>query len=195
MSLRAIDCWVNVSMGEQKPPEYLVRVKEDYFKGGDEFFRNIEPEQLIDEMDAAGVEKAVVSVPVTKPSAHALKFAAKYPDRCAYAANVGPTGKMKEVWELEALVRNEPVVMARVVPFGSDTLPAHTSAARSGSRVSVTSTCPSNTSIRIALMASSLPAAETCEPSLPTACNGSATIEWPLEARRRPLHQLHRSSS
>jgi hypothetical protein len=32
--VRAIDCWVNVTMGEQKPPEYPIRVKEDCFKGG-----------------------------------------------------------------------------------------------------------------------------------------------------------------
>ncbi len=43
MSVRAIDPWVNVNMGEQKPPDGLVRVKEDYFRGGDEFFRNIPP--------------------------------------------------------------------------------------------------------------------------------------------------------
>ena len=35
---RAIDCWVNVTMGEVEPPEYLRRVKEDYFKAGEEFF-------------------------------------------------------------------------------------------------------------------------------------------------------------
>jgi predicted TIM-barrel fold metal-dependent hydrolase len=32
---------------------------------------------------------------------------------------------MKEVWALEALVRSQPVVMARVVPFGTDTPPDH----------------------------------------------------------------------
>ena len=57
MTIRAIDPWVNVSMGEQKPPEYLIRVKEDYFKGGDEFFKNIEASALVEEMDACGVEK------------------------------------------------------------------------------------------------------------------------------------------
>ena len=125
MSVRAIDCWVNVTMGEQKPPDYLIRVKEDYFKGGDEFFKNIEPAELIAQMDEAGVEKAVLTVNVRNPSKHALGFAQKYPDRCAYAVNVAPTGKMNEVWELEALTRNEPVVMARAVPFGTDTPPGH----------------------------------------------------------------------
>ena len=33
MSVRAIELWVNVNMGDVAPPEYLVRVKEDDFKG------------------------------------------------------------------------------------------------------------------------------------------------------------------
>jgi len=126
MTLRAIDPWVNVSMGEQKPPEYLVRVKEDYFKGGDEFFKNIEVGPLIDDMDAAGVEKAILSVGAGKPSAHVLSFAEKHPDRFFFAVNLGPTGKMKEIWQLQALVANHPVVMARVVPFGIDRPPTDT---------------------------------------------------------------------
>jgi len=125
MSVRAIDCWVNVTMGEHAPPEYLVRVKEDYFKGGDEFFRNLEPQELVDQMDEAGVEKAVLTLDVRRPSKHALAFASRFPERCFFSANVAPTGRMDEVWELEALVRNEPVVMARAVPFGTDTPPGH----------------------------------------------------------------------
>jgi hypothetical protein len=92
MAIRAIDPWVNVNMGEQRPPEYLIRVKEDYFKGGDEFFKNIEVEQLIDDMDAAGVEKAILSIGARKPSPHSLAFAEKHPDRFAFAVNLGPSG-------------------------------------------------------------------------------------------------------
>jgi hypothetical protein len=47
MQLRAIDCWVNVHMGSTPPPEWLVRVKEDYFRAGDEFFRSIGVEELL----------------------------------------------------------------------------------------------------------------------------------------------------
>lgn len=125
LSVRAIDCWVNVTMGEQKPPDYLIRVKEDYFKGGDEFFKNLEPAALVDEMDAAGVAKCVITVAVGRPSPHAMRFAEQHPDRFAYAASLQPTGRMKEVWELEGFARNAPVAMARVVPFGTDTPPSH----------------------------------------------------------------------
>jgi len=30
---RAIDCLVNVDMGDKPQPDWMVRVKEDYFKG------------------------------------------------------------------------------------------------------------------------------------------------------------------
>ena len=45
--MRAIDGLVNVDFGDQaEQPEYMVRVKEDYFKGGDDFFRSPELEEL-----------------------------------------------------------------------------------------------------------------------------------------------------
>ena len=57
---RAIDCLVNVDMGDMKQPEWMVRVKEDYFKGGDSFFKSPELAELLDDMDANGVERAIL---------------------------------------------------------------------------------------------------------------------------------------
>jgi len=125
MSVRANDLWVNVNMGDVKPPEYLIRVKEDYFKGGDDFFKSLEPDSLIEEMDAAGVEKVVISISANHRDDRILQFAEKYPGRFFYAAGLEPTGRMDEVWNLEALVRDHPVVMARVVPFGTGLPPNH----------------------------------------------------------------------
>jgi len=125
MSVRAIDPWVNVNMGDQKPPEWLVRVKEDYFRGGDEFFQSISPEKLLADMDAAGVEKAILTLDVANPSDFVLGFARAAPGRIAFAAGVNPTRLMPELWALEALVKTQPVVMARVVPFMHDLAPTH----------------------------------------------------------------------
>ena len=61
---RAIDCLVNVDLGDQKQPEWMVRVKEDYFKGGESFFKSPELPELLDDMDAHGVERAIL---LTKP--------------------------------------------------------------------------------------------------------------------------------
>ena len=58
---RAIDLWVNVNMGAGIPPEFLQRVKEDYFKGGEDFFRSLSVDECLEQMDDAGVEKAVIS--------------------------------------------------------------------------------------------------------------------------------------
>ena len=125
MARRAIDPWVNVNMGEGEPPPWLIRVKEDYFKGGDEFLRNIAVDELLADMDEAGLEKAVLTLSVGHPSDHVLSFAAKHPNRFAYAVGLAPTGHMDEVWRLEELVRDLPVVMARVVPFQTDRPPTH----------------------------------------------------------------------
>ncbi len=123
MTMRAIDPWVNVSMGDAPPPEYLVRVKEDYFKGGDEFFQSLEADKLVAEMDDAGIEKAIVSVGIKSPDPRVLQFHKQHPGRFAYAVFVRPTGRMEEVWALEELVRDFPVVMARAVPFSTDRPP------------------------------------------------------------------------
>lgn len=123
MTIRAIDPWVNVNMGEQAPPSWLLRVKEDYFRAGSEFLANIEVDALVEEMDAVGLEKAVLTLSARRPSDHVLSFAAKQPERFAYAVGLEPTGRMDEVWRLEELARDLPVVMARVVPFQVDRPP------------------------------------------------------------------------
>ena len=47
MPPRAIDCWVNVHMGDFAPPAHLVRVKEDYLHGDSSFFRSFTPEERL----------------------------------------------------------------------------------------------------------------------------------------------------
>ncbi|MCS5638011.1 MAG: amidohydrolase family protein [Myxococcota bacterium] len=124
--LLAIDPWVNLSMlGGQAPPDWLVRVKEDYFKAGDDFLRELSADELIGQMDAAGVERAILSVSLETPQAAVLECVKHYPDRFSLAAVCDPTAHMKACWDLEALVADQPVVMARVVPFLHDLPPNH----------------------------------------------------------------------
>jgi predicted TIM-barrel fold metal-dependent hydrolase len=115
--LRAIDTWVNVNMGSRDRPEYLVRVSEDYFKRGEEMFQDISPAQLIEAMDAAGVEKAILSTTAERPSEHVLAFAEQHSDRFALSAQLDPRRGMKAIRALEAIVRDQPVVLARIMPF------------------------------------------------------------------------------
>ena len=122
----AIDPWVNLSMlGGQPPPDWLVRVKEDYFKAGDDFLRELSADELIAQMDAAGVERAVLSLSLEAPQSAVLDCVKQYPDRLFLAAVCDPTAHMKTCWALEEMQAQQPVVMARVVPFLHDLPPNH----------------------------------------------------------------------
>ena len=123
MATRAIDCWVNVNMGAARPADWLLRVKEDYFKGGDEFLQNISIEQMLELMDRVGLERAILSVDSRSPQEDVLAFPKAHPERFALAAAVDPRRGMQALWALEALVRDQPVAMARVVPFTYDLPP------------------------------------------------------------------------
>ena len=73
MTVRAIDLWVNPSMlGGQPPPKWLTRVKEDYFKAGEDFLKTLSVGELLAQMDATGVEKAVLSIDVRRPDESVL---------------------------------------------------------------------------------------------------------------------------
>ena len=114
---RAIDCWVNTNMGDSVPPEFLKRVAEDYFKRADSIFKSFTPDELVAQMDAAGVERAIVTISSDLPLPPVLAFPKQFPERFALSVFVDPRRGMKAVHELEGLVKNEPVVLARVTPF------------------------------------------------------------------------------
>jgi len=114
---RAIDCWVNTSMGDAVPPEFLQRVAENYFKRADAIFKSFTPDELVAQMDAAGVEKAIVTIASDHPLPQVLAFPKHYPERFSLSVVVDPRRGMKAVRELEGLVESEPVVLARVTPF------------------------------------------------------------------------------
>jgi len=115
--MRAIDTFVNVNMGSMERPDYLVRVAEDYFKRADEIFQDISLQEMLDVMDRAGVEKSVLSLRAENPSEQVLAFTRARPDRFVLAAYVDPRRGMPALRALQIVVKNEPVVLARVVPF------------------------------------------------------------------------------
>jgi len=114
---RAIDGLVNVDFADRKMPDWMVRVKEDYFKGGDSFFRSPELNELLEDMDAHGVERCILMGNVTQPDSRALKFAEAHPDR--FRVTVGGFNllrPMKALADLESFVRDHPVAYAAVGP-------------------------------------------------------------------------------
>ena len=96
MPARMIDCWVNVTMGGPSP-EWLIRVKEDYFRAGDEFTQDITQEKLLADMDAAGVAKAIISIGAKDPEPRVLQFA-KDPGALSVRRQRGYEQVLRELW-------------------------------------------------------------------------------------------------
>ena len=114
---RAIDCLVNVDMGDREQPDWMVRVKEDYFKGGDSFFKSPELSELLDDMDANGVERAILMTSVNATEGRAQSFVEARPDRFALAVGgFNLLRPMPTVRSLESFVRDHPVAYAVVGP-------------------------------------------------------------------------------
>jgi predicted TIM-barrel fold metal-dependent hydrolase len=114
---RAIDGLVNVSMGDQEPPDWMIRVKEDYFKGGTSFLRNADFKELIDEMDQHGVQRAILMDDLNVSSSRAREFAEKAPER--FSLGVGGLNLLRPMPALKTLqsaVANTPVSYVSVGP-------------------------------------------------------------------------------
>lgn len=123
MTVKAIDPWVNVSMGSMADTPFMQKVKEEYFKAGDDFFRNIEADELISLMDTIGVEKAFLTADPERPEQRLLDFTTQYPGRFFIAVQPRLKKGMEALWALEDLARDYPVIMARVTPFEWDLPP------------------------------------------------------------------------
>ena len=114
--IRAIDPWVNLDSKWDIPPDWLVRVQEEYF-GLKEVNLQLTMVEMLKMMDAAGVEKSVLSIYPDKVPDTTLDYIRQHPDRFALAVEVEPHRLMPEVWKLEELTNTLPVVLARIVPF------------------------------------------------------------------------------
>ena len=116
--MRAIDGLVNVDFADREMPDWMVRVKDDYFKGGFEF-ASPELNQLLEDMDAHGVQKAILMTQVgaTAETSRAVRFAEAQPDRFALGVGGFPLLRpMKAVRALESFVANNRVAYATVGP-------------------------------------------------------------------------------
>ncbi|MET0490197.1 MAG: amidohydrolase family protein [Acidimicrobiales bacterium] len=113
----AIDCLVNVGFADEMQPEWMVRVKEDYFKGDDSFFQSPELPELLENMDANGVSRAVLMTRIGAVDDRAQRYAAAEPDRFALAVGgLDLLKPMKALRGLESFVRDNPVAYTVVGP-------------------------------------------------------------------------------
>ena len=114
---RAIDGLVNVDFADREMPEWMVRVKEDYFKAGESFFNSPELDELLESMDAHGIERAILMSNVAAPEGRGVRFAEARPDRFALAlGGHNLLRPMAALRTLEAFVQDYPVAYACVGP-------------------------------------------------------------------------------
>jgi predicted TIM-barrel fold metal-dependent hydrolase len=112
-----VDCLINVDFGDRGHPDWMTRVKDDYFHGGAEFLASSELSALLEEMDTNGVERAIIWTGLDEPSARALAYCEGHPDR--FALGVGRLDllrPMKTLATLDAFRKNHPVAYAQVGP-------------------------------------------------------------------------------
>jgi len=121
--VRAIDGWLNVNMGELGRPDYLVEVAKNYFKQGEDFFRNYSIDESVALLDELEVEKAILTTDAEHPSEHVLSFAKAHPDRFYLGAQLDPRRGMKALRALENFASDWNVVLARITPFYLDIPP------------------------------------------------------------------------
>jgi uncharacterized protein len=114
---RVHDCLINVHFGDTEQPEWMNRVKDDYFKRDDSIFGKWEMSRVIDEMDANGVEKAILTGNLSDPDSSPFKFVEARPDRFAMTAGgLNLLRPMPALRKLESAVRNLPIAFAAVGP-------------------------------------------------------------------------------
>lgn len=118
MTAKVIDGLVNVHFGEtERQPGWMLKVRDDYFKGPASMFAPVNLDELLAEMDSQGVQKAILMDNIAKPSATARKFAEARPDRFALAmGGLNLLTPMPTLRELTAVVADLPVVYAVVGP-------------------------------------------------------------------------------
>jgi predicted TIM-barrel fold metal-dependent hydrolase len=115
---RVIDCLVNVHFGETEvQPQFMTKVRDDYFKGPKSMFDPVDLQELIDEMDAHGVQRAILMDNLTKPSVTARKFVEARPERFTLAmGGVNLLRPVASLRELTAVAADLPVSYTVVGP-------------------------------------------------------------------------------
>jgi predicted TIM-barrel fold metal-dependent hydrolase len=114
---RAHDCLINVHFGDQEQPEWMFRVKDEYFKRNDTIFGKWEMAQVLEEMDANGVERALLTVNMKNPTGSPMAFVEARPDRFALAAGgLDLLRPMPSLRLLQSFVADHPVACVTTGP-------------------------------------------------------------------------------
>ena len=114
---KAIDCWLNPAFrAHDYKPDFLVRVAREYFHREKEMFEVTPLEELLRQMDAAGVERAILTIDPHDPAPY-VEVRKAFPDRFILSAMLDPMAGMATIRVLENVVTKHDVRLARVTPF------------------------------------------------------------------------------
>ena len=118
----AIDLFVNPNMSSSLEDRFMkyAAVKDFYFKGGDDFYKDLDYDTLLGQMDEAGVDHSLLSWHLDGGNPEKewiLDFSRKNPERFSLCPYINIDAGMDEIWALEDLVKNEHVSCARVICF------------------------------------------------------------------------------
>lgn len=117
MTTRAHDCLINVHFGDTEQPGWMHRVKNEYFKKDDSIFGKWEMSRVLEEMDANGVERCLVTGNVNERDSSSIKFVEARPDRFSITAGgFDLLQPMKAIRLLESFVADYPVAAASMGP-------------------------------------------------------------------------------
>ena len=125
--MRIVDAWVNADMPEWGDAPWMHAVAERYLGSGQAGLRRLEARELLEAMDASGVERAILDLNLDRPSAHTLKVVEAAPERFTLAGRVDPRVPMDAVRKLRRAHADLPLVSAKVIPFMQDLPPSHAS--------------------------------------------------------------------
>jgi predicted TIM-barrel fold metal-dependent hydrolase len=113
---RASDCLCNVDMGDGPQPDWMMKVKDDYFKSNFNM-RSRELPEMLEEMDTVGVRRAVLMTNIVTPSKRAIAFVEAHPDR--FTLGLGGHNLLRPMPTLRALesfVASNPVAYISMGP-------------------------------------------------------------------------------
>ena len=95
----------------------MLRVKDEYFKRADSIYAKWDMSKVLDEMDANGVQRVIVTGNMNEPGGSPVKFVEARPDRFALSAGgFDFLRPMPSIRRLQSFVASYPVAYAAAGP-------------------------------------------------------------------------------
>lgn len=124
--MRVVDAFVTpVLWPPGQEPEYIRALMSDLFhRDPDHVLSGRTPDRLVEELDAAGVDVAILNA-LPGRAEEVARFVEAFPERFVLTAEFDPRGGMATVREIRRMVAQHDLAMVRMVPFQIGLPPSH----------------------------------------------------------------------